>query len=198
MPTQWMIDCETIDLGSRAGVWELSIVNINDRKARKTWYTDPGEIAGLVDAERCTASTSTIDWSLKVHGPASKFHHWHTSYSANGRASSELGVTSIADIHASFVQNTTPEDIYWCKGSDFDFPILANMFQCAGKQTPWHYRRKGCLRSFAIEAEVTEDTTLQDTIKMIMARNRNLHSSLDDCFNQIDQLQAYRPNLFTE
>jgi len=69
---------------------------------------------------------------------------------------------------------------YWCKGTDFDFPILAHAFAVTGQRTPWKFYRTRDVRTVEKEAD----------IRPMKAVNK--HNALTDCLVQVDTVQRAR------
>ena len=69
----------------------------------------------------------------------------------------------------------------WCKGAKFDFSIMSDAYRTAGLDVPWFYRNENCLR------------TLLNRYPELSKKHKFTgvaHDAIDDCLNQIKQLQA--------
>lgn len=70
-----------------------------------------------------------------------------------------------------------PNIAFWCRGLDFDFPILKNAFERFGIDTPWQYYERNDARTFCNITLVPHPT---DQIQ---------HTALGDCLDQVAQVQ---------
>ena len=75
-------------------------------------------------------------------------------------------------------------DVYvWSKGTDFDFPIREYCFdKYLSKKGPYKYWQKMDVRTYISEFE--------DVKSMSFSSGSSAHRSIDDCYHQIQQVQA--------
>lgn len=75
-------------------------------------------------------------------------------------------------------------DVYvWSKGTDFDFPILEYCFdKYLSEKGPYKYWQKMDVRTYISEFE--------DVKSMAFSSGSSAHRSIDDCYHQIQQVQA--------
>jgi hypothetical protein len=122
-PKPCMLDIETLDTTPTAKILSLGAVAVY---GNETWYQ---EFATYLQTGR-TASQAALEW-------------WESkSVKPNGNKTLTDGLHEFSEWYKD--QQFTE---VWCKGSDFDFVILADAYKSMGVETPWKYNEVRDLRT---------------------------------------------------
>jgi hypothetical protein len=70
----------------------------------------------------------------------------------------------------------------WCRGANFDFVILQNAYEQLNLPLPWSHRMLADVRTF--------DAIVPKSILTDLAKVGVAHNALDDCYFQINYVQA--------
>lgn len=135
-----MVDTETLSLARNAAVIDIAAVVVGTQNAGSEMeyfhkYINPDEYM-LVPA---TGSKFHIDKNTVA---------WHKSGESPSLKQAELEGVAVAVATKEFyfwlkAQQERGPLYVWCDGSDFDIPVLTNLFNFSGVSIPWSYR---CVR----------------------------------------------------
>ena len=88
------------------------------------------------------------------------------------------GTADLHDVLMDFVawaNNIEGEKLFWCKGTDFDFAIIAHALDSYGIKHPWMYfQLRDCRTAFSIMPQVVETCGV----------NPNAHNAFADAMHQ--------------
>ena len=188
---EFMLDTETLALTSRAAVWQIGMLEIKPGvDDADIWHVDP-EIVKR-HQHKFEIDNDTISWSMAQEGTS--FKDWYNGYMRN-RPPHDNHCDKVETIVEQMIERAggfqeAQKAIWWAKNAAFDFPILEHLFKTYGKETPWHYRNKGCLYTLRIEAE--RKWGVERVKKFAPLYTGVSHSAGDDCYNQVQQLAYYR------
>lgn len=164
LKTNIMLDLETMGVEYNAAVVSIGACSFTREGIKDTFYTN-------VDLESSvkylsTMSASTVMWWLKQSDEAR-------------RALVEPTPVNLPTALEEFTQwcNKVGEAEYWCRGKDFDFPILASSYYRLGRNSPYLTSKLNCYRQARKDNPLVEDDT---TIAV--------HNALLDCINQTNHL----------
>lgn len=163
-----MIDIETLDTKNSAVVFQIGLVIFegNTILQKCQWNL-------MIDQQLArgrTVSASTLAF--------------HLSIPANLRMAIEMedktycGAVAIGRIHDELASYTVKN--FWSKGS-FDFNILESLFKDFDESIPWKFYQLRELRTLMQECSIPKGDVS--------------HNALEDCLNQIDQLNACRAKI---
>ena len=203
MQKEYMLDCETLALSSRAAVWQFTIMEIPEKLQD---HMEPPHITVFIPHEMLDikfaapvaslhfknsgpfeASAECSRWSFDQ--PGTNFKDWllQMPWAAGSRKediqSAIYGLCGVASAGKD-------GPLFWAQNAAFDFPILEWLFENFSIREPWHYRNKGCLYTMRHEAE-----RLADQAKFKLeppTYSGPAHDSTADCENQIRHLHYYR------
>lgn len=140
-----MIDLETFSLAPNAAVWELGYAH-NFNEPDKHIFCDAVFIQSeLFNTKGFDVDPRTVAW-VEDNCPSFKdYGRWVQDNAPADvqvrRDAMRYDLTLISDL----IKNA---DHVWCKGADFDFPILKNLYYQAGVALPpMMYRKQRCFRT---------------------------------------------------
>lgn len=202
MRKEYMIDCETLALSSRAAVWQFSIMEIPEqlpdqmeppyvtffipRIVLGIKFEAPANSANFTNRGQYEAKQSTVEWSLQQ--PGTMFKDWllELPWASGNIPRMQEHLYQFLGVHS----NRGDGPLFWAKNAAFDFPILEFLFENLDVTIPWHYRNKGCLYTMRHEAaRLANKAGFKLTPP---AYTGTAHDSAADCENQIRQLHYYR------
>jgi exodeoxyribonuclease VIII len=159
-----MLDLETMGIQNNAAIVSIGACSFTREGVKETFYIN-------VDLESSvqylsTISASTVMWWLKQSDEAR-------------RALIEPTPVSLPTALEAFTQwcNKVGEAEYWCRGKDFDFPILVSSYYRLGRNSPFLTSKLNCYRQAR-----KENNWVEDGIKI------TVHNALSDCINQTNHL----------
>lgn len=159
-----MLDLETMGVQHNAAIVSIGACSFTREGIKDTFYTN-------IDLESSvqylgTISASTVMWWLKQSDEARK-------------ALVEPTPVNLPIALEAFTQwcNKVGEADYWCRGKDFDFPILSSSYYRLGRNSPYLTSKLNCYRQARKETTWVEDDT-----------KRAVHNALSDCINQTNHL----------
>ena len=91
--------------------------------------------------------------------------------------------TAVARFSRFVLWNKLSEDLFYCKGASFDFPLLEYWFTYRQFSTPWQFSNERCARTLYREYGFDEKSVPFDGTP---------HNALDDCRHQIKCLKLAR------
>lgn len=207
MKPEFMLDCETLALSSRAAVWQFTIMEIppqlpEDVDPPCVTFFIPHDVLGIkfevptasanfTNRGQYEAKQATVEWSLRQ--PGTMFRDWMLQL--------PWTLSDVQQIRAAFAQflgdNSEQKHgpLFWAKNAAFDFPILEFLFENMGITIPWHYRNKGCLYTMRHEAERLANEAGFNLITP--PYSGPAHDSAADCRNQIRHLHYFRDAIRT-
>lgn len=172
-----MVDIETLSIKPNATIIQIAAVPFNLDGDMGTGYN---VFPSLVEQENRDRDTDTINWWASTEEKrillASILIKQH-----------KAGVQRIA-LNLSQLAATHKTDYVWCKGIDFDLPILQDYFNHFAIDDPFEkvglgFRSRRCARQLNLVAKdlgcvpsAPRDYSLQE------------HNALDDCKYQIQQV----------
>lgn len=132
----YMIDIETLDILPTAVVLTIGAVRINKNLEIDDEFYIKLDIDNQMDASS-TVSGSTVEWWGKQDMDVQ-------NQTFGGTAT----MKEAADALDEFL-TVKDKSMMWAQGSDFDFPILGNLFRNAGYKegVPWRFYRQCDLRT---------------------------------------------------
>lgn len=123
----WVLDLETLAINPRAAIIEIGLVNVGMPECRyhklinpKYYQHEPGFVI----------DDSTIE-----------FHRGLGIENAYDAACKEgiVNYTQMLDVIKDLICILPWESVIWCQGTDFDIPIITNLFRFYGNDLPWKY-----------------------------------------------------------
>lgn len=158
--TQAMIDIETLDTSVSAVVLSFGVQLFTDQGLLPERYHVALEIQSQLDAGR-TISASTLDWWFK-QSPAAQ-------QAAFGQR--RMSVRTALEMLAVVLNGV---EHVWCRGLNFDVPIVDHLHAQNGMKTPWKYNK------------VRDSRTLLDLIPTDLEPKRAgvAHNALDDATHE--------------
>ncbi|MCR9713906.1 3'-5' exonuclease [Vibrio parahaemolyticus] len=181
-----VIDTETLDTQSTAVVLTVSAVRFNRYRhglnieferdgALKVAGSDQIHVMVNVTEQLIagrTVSASTAKW-WREQGQAAKDSVMH------GLA---LRVEAAMDLLTEFIGDAQ----VYCRGTDFDPPILASLYRMVGKKSPWKYNQVRDVRTYIDARSGGTKGYLDEWVKpeWLIA-----HNSLHDCIRDALQMQ---------
>ena len=173
-----MIDLETTSCKPNAGILSISIVpfRLDGEKLSK----ELKDINHFIDLESIFFEGHDIDKDTQSWWSKQK-KEIKNEFITQEKITIQEATTSVYSMLEWWCDTY---DVYvWSKGTDFDFPILEYCFnKYLSKNGPYKYWQKMDVRTYISEFE--------DIKSMIFSSGSSAHRSIDDCYHQIQQVQA--------
>lgn len=140
-----MIDLETFSMAPNAAVWELGYAH--------NFEGDPQNLnsdafffqSELFNAEGFDVNPTTVDWVTANCPSFNHYDRWLHDIAAAGAGERCDAMRFDLSLVADLMEEA---DHVWCKGADFDFPIIKNLYYQAGIRLPrMLYRKQRCFRT---------------------------------------------------
>jgi len=159
-----MIDIET--LGSKPGCVILAVSAVEfDTTRHYLHYT------GNIHIGSCLSHLLLVDPITLKWWTEQDLALQHRMFS--GTTSLEVVLSELNQ----FFGETGKEAIVWCKGMNFDFPILHEAYDRVQLPIPWHYRN------------IRDSRTLTAASELKFEKPAGAHDPYNDCVAQIKDLQ---------
>ena len=159
-----MIDIET--LGSKPGCVILAVSAVEfDTTRHYLHYT------GNIHIGSCLSHLLLVDPITLKWWTEQDLALQHRMFS--GTTSLEVVLSELDQ----FFGETGKEAIVWCKGMNFDFPILHEAYDRVQLPIPWHYRN------------IRDSRTLTAASELKFEKPAGAHDPYNDCIAQIKDLQ---------
>lgn len=164
--TRFVLDIETLAVDPKAAIVDIALVEVAGRERtlsvqiRPSWYEDHG--LGFV------RNAETVKFHAK-NNPSFLLNCEAVGHTA------EYAVGLIFDFLSTIQEAEETEVLLYMQGTDFDKPILANLFQHFDVPFPVHYRNVRDLRTL---------NALTPEVKYVAGN----HSALDDAYHSKDHL----------
>lgn len=168
-----MLDLETLSTRANAVILECgyAVFETNGEGAQQSgrWNLRLEEQIDSVFMLR-DISTGTLQWWL------------NQSKEAQDGAFRGMPKFTIQEFLAAFRHEIPWHNIQavWCKGLDFDLPMLEDLHKQYGENVPWHYRMPRDMRTLTWLAGISS----ADHVKPTLA-----HSAESDCIAQVKTVQ---------
>lgn len=177
-PVETMIDIETLDIGPRAVVLSVAIVDFTQSRGNISAHSIPLAIQPQINLGR-TISESTLLWWMQQSEEA------RGSTFTKSRESIPMGLGRISWACSSVDSNR----VYWAKGPDFDMVILGSLFADVGMHIPWHHRSTRDVRTLQHIANIESTWTPENASDYVA------HDPVSDCLWQIELVREARRRL---
>ena len=171
-----MIDTETLAIDPKAAIVQIGLAYRLPGNA----YVHTKEIcikpSGYEGARNFIIDASTVKWHSQDLARAANIERCELEGS-----SVEVAAFILADILASLSNEGQHKLILWSCGTDFDFPILANLYKSQGQIQPWRY---GNIRDYR---------TMRELFKTEVPMNsKGDHTAVADAVAQYEHLKEIR------
>lgn len=170
-----MVDTETTDVKYTAGVWQIGAVRTvlpeeipDDIPLSFIRTLNPKGM--MLRNPTLTSDKETINWQEQANS-----NNWAAALELTGdhlgRALCEF--TDWLYAIKELAQFYNAEVRFWCKGTNFDFPILENAYKSFKLPAPWHYWQLNDLRTLC--------NVLQSPVPSFVGA----HDALEDADHQL-------------
>lgn len=179
MTTHVMIDLETMGTAPGSAIISIGAVKF----IPETGEIGPETFYRNISLTSCLLAGLTID--------AGTLAWWRDQSSEAKLALDDGGCTSLRAALAEFAQyltsNAHGEDtgtpVVWCKGADFDFPLLAAAYRALDIPLPWKFWNARCARTLF--------NVCRDQFGYVLPKVQGTaHNALDDARHQAEQVAA--------
>jgi len=155
----------------------------------ETLGSKPGCVVLAVATVEFDATTHLLHYSEVIHIGSCLRHlllvdpitlKWWTEQDLALQHRMFSGTTSLEVVLSElnqFFGETGKEAIVWCKGMNFDFPILHEAYDRVQLPIPWHYRN------------IRDSRTLTAASELKFEKPAGAHDPYNDCIAQIKDLQ---------
>jgi DNA polymerase III epsilon subunit-like protein len=160
-----MIDIETLATQPNAIILSIAAVKFNFANDEVSTFSVN------IDPKSCTQygmvkDQATVDWWKDQRPEALK------SFMKNQ--------ITLVDALTQLREFVTPNDVWWCNGMNFDYPILEWSYKAIGASVPWKYWNLRDARTVY---------AICDLDMRSFPRVGTYHNALDDCLTQINGLK---------
>lgn len=167
-----MIDIETLGTVPGSIIFEIAAVSFNPNtyEVKDTFHT-------FISPQSCRDAGLVSDESTEEFW----LERGVTEISLNRAHCDNILAAELLHLDA-WIYAVNPK-LIWCKGLDFDLPLLKAAFAAVGRDQPWKYYQGKDLRTVWSEAFPSTWEKSED------------HSALNDCYNQITLLRKAREEI---
>jgi len=132
-----MVDIETTGIKPGCGIWQIgACTSINGAFITFDEVINPN----VIDQDVFKSDSNTIKWQYE-----NNLKNYQAAFT-NGKYSMEVLLLRFVD-WLDQLKATDADLAIWCKGTDFDFPILEYAFKVYDIITPWKYSQVRDLRT---------------------------------------------------
>lgn len=163
-----MLDNETTGIKPGCGIWQLGVAVSNGEEHLVT--INPAAIPG-----NFVSDSDTIRWQMNKNSD-----EWEAAHQivVHGDQQEDM-LSTLSSLIDRLREQAKAEDKklrFWCKGTDFDFPILAYAYEYYCKKVPWKYH------------ECNDFRTLCQVTGSHLGKFPGAHNALEDARHQLAHL----------